>query len=221
MYCPKCAKSNSDESNFCTKCGYNLKVVTPTGGLEIEQNRVREEDYLRRVLAGRYQIEEEAGRGGMAVVYRARELALDRLVAIKVLPRHLWHNEELVARFLDDAKTAAQLEHPNIVPIFRIGEEPDSCYFVMSYLTGGSMTKLLKDRGKLELPEIISMGVRIGLALSYAHDKGVIHRDIKPGNIMLDSRNRPVVTDFGIAKTTSRTWSTQAGYVIGSPSYMS
>ncbi len=178
-------------------------------------------DSLRAALAAEYEILEELGRGAMATVYRARDLQLAREVALKVLPRTLLHDAQLVERFQREARTAARLEHPHIVPIYRVGREGDVIYFAMQYLRGESLAAVLDRRGHLPPDEIRRLLVEVGEAIDCAACHGVVHRDIKPDNIVFDERGRSVVTDFGIARSVAEGQLTRAGVSVGTPHYMS
>jgi len=180
---------------------------------------------LSEALGTAFTIEGEIGRGGMGVVYRARDEALKRRVAIKVLPPELAFQAEIRARFAREAQTAARLSHPHIVPIYTVGEGNGLVYFVMGYVDGESVGGRLKRRGKLPVEEARRIMKETADALSAAHAFSVIHRDIKPDNILLDgTRGRVMVTDFGIAKAMSGGSGgtlTSAGVAIGTPQYMS
>ena len=182
---------------------------------------------LSQALTGSYTVEGEIGRGGMGVVYRARDERLKRKVAIKVLPPELAFREEIRLRFLREAETAAHLSHPHIVPIHTVGEIPDGIvYFVMAYVDGESLGARLKRRTRLGTEEARRIMMEVADALSAAHQVGTIHRDVKPDNILLEGpRGRVVVTDFGIAKAlTSSTGGsslTGTGVAIGTPHFMS
>src|SRR3954463_14199659 len=182
-----------------------------------------ESELVRTVLAEDYDILEELGRGGMAIVFRAREKALDREVAIKVLPARLAVDKEFVDRFEHEARTSAKLEHPNIVPIYRVGRagpNGEVIYFVMKLLRGQSLSAVLRERGKLDASDVRRVLTETASALGYAAKRNVVHRDIKPDNIMLDSEGRCVITDFGIAKAPGGQQTT-AGTSLGTPRYMS
>jgi serine/threonine protein kinase len=182
---------------------------------------LQELDLVREALSAEYEIIEELGRGGMAIVYRAKDRQLEREVAIKVLPFSLAFDTEFVERFQREARTAAQLEHPNIIPIYRVGRSGRVIYFVMKFLRGGSLSNLLGNRRKLTPPEIRRLLLEAGSALGYAAQRGIVHRDIKPDNIMFDEFGQGVLTDFGIAKAASGQKLTGTGMSIGTPHYMS
>ncbi len=181
---------------------------------------------LTQALGTSYTVEGEIGRGGMGVVYNARDERLKRRVAIKVLPPELAFQEGIRTRFLREAETAARLSHPNIVPIHAVGEGPDGIvYFVMAYVDGEPLSARLKRRGRLPGEEVRRILSETADALSAAHAVGIIHRDVKPDNILLEgSRGRVVVTDFGIAKALSSATGgtlTATGVAIGTPHFMS
>ncbi len=167
-----------------------------------------------------YEILQELGRGGMAVVYLARQQNMDRLVAIKVISAAYSQEPDFRARFDQEARTIARLEHPHILPVIDYGEEEFGAYLVMRYVGAGSLEQRLAG-GPLPLPTARNMLSQIASALAYAHAKGVIHRDLKPGNILLDEADNPYLTDFGIAKILqSATHLTRTGAAVGTPAYM-
>ena len=180
---------------------------------------------LAQALGEAYTLEGEVGRGGMGVVYRARDERLQRRVAIKVLPPELAFQSDIRARFTREAQTAAKLSHPHIVPIHTVGEGQGLVYFVMGYVDGESVAARIKRRGQLPVEEVRRIMKETADALSAAHALGVVHRDIKPDNILLEgTRGRVMVTDFGIAKALSQSSGatlTGAGVAIGTPSFMS
>ncbi|MBL8978064.1 MAG: protein kinase [Gemmatimonadetes bacterium] len=177
---------------------------------------------LEPLLAGTYAIERELGRGGMGVVYLARETRLDRPVAIKVLPPHLTGDATIRERFLREARTAAQLSHPHIVPIYRAEEANCCAYFVMAFIEGENLAERVRDRGPLPPAEVVRLLRESAWALAYAHLRGVVHRDIKAANIMIErGSGRAVLTDFGIARDSHASSLTQAGEVVGTVHYMS
>ncbi|MSR02379.1 MAG: serine/threonine protein kinase [Gemmatimonadetes bacterium] len=180
---------------------------------------------LKEALGEAYTIEGEIGRGGMGVVYRARDERLQRRVAIKVLPPELAYQKDIRERFTREAQTAARLSHPNIVPIHDVGNGAGLVYFVMGYVEGESLGGRIKRRGKLPPDEARRIMKETADALSAAHSLSIIHRDIKPDNILLEgTRGRVMVTDFGIAKALSGTSGatlTGVGVAIGTPQFMS
>jgi serine/threonine-protein kinase len=170
---------------------------------------------------GRYKIKSELGRGGMATVYRAFDPISNREVAIKVLPRELLNNLVTRARFKRELKLVASLEHPAIVPVYDVGGEDDhQPYFVMRYMSGGSLSEMIK-KGKFSLRDAALIVERLASALDHAHSKGIIHRDIKPDNVLFDSSNNPYLSDFGIAKVTESLISATGQEVLGTPAYLS
>jgi serine/threonine-protein kinase len=170
---------------------------------------------------GRYKIKSELGRGGMATVYRAYDPSFDREVAVKVLPREMVHNLVFRARFKRELKLIASLEHPAIVPVYDVGEEEDGRqFFVMRYMGGDSLSDWIK-KGALSLQDTAVIIERLASALDYAHSKGIVHRDIKPDNVLFDETNHPYLTDFGIAKLTESAVSATGGGTMGTPAYVS
>ena len=179
---------------------------------------------VERAVAPAYDLQDELGRGGAGIVYRAIDRRLKRTVALKILPPDLAFRSDIRERFLREAETAAQLNHPNIVPIFSVDEREGLAWFVMALVDGGSIADRVRDRGALQYDEVRRILREVADALGYAHERGVVHRDIKPDNILIDSQTgRALVTDFGIARATTEGESrlTATGTAIGTPSYMS
>ena len=221
MYCSRCGTQNDDASKFCRSCGLDLSHTTPVAAVRDPQVDVTELDLVREQLKDEYEIVDELGRGGMAIVFKAREKQLERDVAIKVLPFSLAFDKEFVERFQREARTSAKLEHPSIIPIYRVGKSGRVIYFVMKFLRGKPLSSVLAARGTLPPAEIRQILVQVARALAYAHKSGIVHRDIKPDNIMFDEHGLAVVTDFGIAKAASGGKLTGTGMSIGTPHYMS
>jgi serine/threonine protein kinase len=219
MFCSRCGSEITGKSKFCPSCGLDLMATTPVHA--IATGVLQELDLVRESLTAEYEIIEELGRGGMAMVYRARDRQLEREVAVKVLPFSLAFDTEFVERFQREARTAAQLEHPNIIPIYRVGRSGRVIYFVMKYLRGSSLSAVLGVRKKLTPAEIRRLLLEAGSALGYAAQRGIVHRDIKPDNIMFDEFGQSLLTDFGIAKAASGQKLTGTGMSIGTPHYMS
>ncbi len=215
--CVKCHTPLPVDGRFCSHCG------TPSGEMAhvcpadpTDELRQR----LARTLAGRYEITRLLGRGGMAVVFLAEDLALERQVAIKVLPPEMAHDTKLIPRFQQEAKTAAKLDHPNIIPIYRVESEAGLVYFVMKYVTGRSLEQLLED-GPLPINLARRVLREAALALGHAHQRRIVHRDVKPANIMMEADGRVMLTDFGISKAVQgASQLTGTGTIIGTPHYM-
>jgi serine/threonine-protein kinase len=178
---------------------------------------------LQAALAGEYSLQRELGRGGMGVVYLARDVQLDRDVAIKVLPAHLASTPSARERFLREARMAAGLSHPHIVPIHRVGEAGGFVFFVMSHVAGETLGERLRTRGPLPPAEAMRLLREVAWALAYAHGRGIVHRDVKPDNILIEAATgRAVVTDFGIAQGAAEAVAvTDPGKVMGTAHFMS
>ncbi|ASA21053.1 Stk1 family PASTA domain-containing Ser/Thr kinase [Paenibacillus donghaensis] len=172
-------------------------------------------------LGGRYQVIERIGGGGMALVYRAHDILLNRNVAIKVLRNQFVHDEEFIRRFRREAQSAASLSHSNVVSIYDVGQEDEVHYIVMEYIEGKNLNEIIKERAPLQVDESVRIAAQICDALDHAHQNQIIHRDIKPHNILIGRNGRVKVTDFGIARAVTSTTITQTGSVIGSVHYFS
>ncbi|PWH15241.1 MAG: hypothetical protein DDG60_06390 [Anaerolineae bacterium] len=170
---------------------------------------------------GPYQIVAPLGEGGMAAVYKAYQPSMERYVALKILPRQMAQSEEFIARFRREARLVAQLQHPHILPVFDYGESDGYTYIVMPFVQSGTLSDLLKSR-RLSYAEIRRIIVQIADALGYAHAHGMIHRDVKPSNVLIDERGNCLLTDFGLARMAEATsMLTSSGAIIGTPAYMS
>ncbi len=176
---------------------------------------------FQSAVAGRYSLERELGRGGMGVVYLAREVRLDRPVAIKLLPPSKASDPRLRERFLREARTAAKLSHPNIIPIHAVEEIDAFVFFAMAYIEGETLTERVRRRGPLAPSEASRVLRDVAWALAYAHGQGVIHRDVKPDNILLENNGRVLVADFGIASVVAGAGALSTGEVVGTPEFMS
>jgi hypothetical protein len=181
---------------------------------------------VRRALAGRYTLERELGRGGMGTVYLARDVRLDRLVALKILLPAFAHQAGLRDRFLLETRVAASFSHPNIVPVYAVEEASDYLAYAMGLVEGETLTQRVARMGPLPVREIVRLLQDVGYALAYAHGRGVVHRDIKPDNVMLErATGRALVLDFGISRSMTPVVRgaglTRVGEVVGTPEYMS
>ncbi|GAB1344041.1 serine/threonine-protein kinase [Gemmatimonas sp.] len=176
---------------------------------------------LARAVAGEFRLLQEIGRGGMGVVYLAEDTQLHRRVAIKTLPPHLAADAAVRDRFLREARTAAALSHPNIVPIYSAAERDAVVYFTMGFVNGESVAERLQRDGPLDVPTSLAIARQLAMALDAAHAEGVVHRDIKAENVLLDGAGRALVTDFGIARLSEAQPLTATGTVLGTVQYMS
>ncbi len=181
---------------------------------------------IRRAIGGRYSLQRELGRGGMGTVYLARDLKLDRPVALKVLPAEFASQVSLRDRFLLETRTAASFSHPNIVPVYAVEETEDLLAYAMGFIEGETLAERVARAGPLPVRDVVRMLQDTGYALAYAHGRGVVHRDIKPYNIMLErATGRALVMDFGISRSMAHVLPaanlTRVGEVVGTPEYMS
>ena len=237
MKCPKCQFNNPEDTLYCGKCGTQFKpsadISAPfTKTLETPKKELT----TGATFAGRYEVIEELGKGGMGTVYRAHDLTLDRDVAIKILYPHLTDEEDFRARFLQEARAIAALDHPGIVRVHAFSQDLSLLYIVMDFVPGQTLHEWLKrlaDEHKIvALTESLDIIQRIARALHYAHQKGVLHRDVKPSNVLLEPTDpalqepdelpfQPVLTDFGLAKLAEGGVRTLTGTAMGTPTYMS
>jgi len=172
---------------------------------------------------GRYEVLGELGQGAMGVVYKAKDPLIDRVVAIKTinLGLALDEKEEYEGRFYQEAKAAGRLNHPNIVTIYDVGKSGDVAYIAMEFLQGRELRDIMNDNGLLPVDQVLDIVAQVALGLAYAHEHEIVHRDVKPSNIMVVRDGHAKITDFGIARMASSTVRTQTGMVLGSPKYMS
>jgi serine/threonine-protein kinase len=228
--CPRCATPVPAGARACANCGADVsgqqgQVATAYAAaatatrMGVTQGSLQ--DALQRATVGEYEVKGELGHGGMASVFLAHDIALDRKVAIKVMSPALFSTAGMVERFKREARTAASLSHPHIIPIFAVRESPEIVYFVMKFVEGRSLESIVHQLGQMPFPLVQAILYQVGSALGYAHRRGVVHRDVKPANIMIDADGWSVVTDFGIAKVSESQGLTQTGATIGTPSYMS
>ena len=228
--CQQCGAPVAAASLFCSKCGADVTGVhgaadetlaVTTSGTPAPRIQSTMRQILREATLGEYEILSELGRGGMATVFLAHDISLDRKVAIKVMAPHLLEGEGMAERFKLEARTAAQLSHPHIIPIYAVKETESTLFFVMKFVEGKPLDDIIKKMGELPIPMVKDILTKVGSALGYAHRRGVVHRDVKPGNVMIDEEGTPIVTDFGIAKVAEAKGLTMTGTTIGTPAYMS
>src|SRR5256886_2611740 len=218
---------------FCRKCGAAIPPNSPQhscGACLLETGLGPDEPVAGGGDPGRpmpmlmdfgdYELLEQIGRGGQGVVFRARQKSLNRIVALKVIGLGQWATEAHLKRFRLEAEAAARLEHPGIVPIHEVGERDGSCYFSMKFIEGGQLDDVPR-RQPMPIRRAVELIVKVARTVHYAHEHGILHRDIKPGNILLDAKGEPHLTDFGLARLVeSESTVTRTLEVLGTPSYM-
>ncbi len=215
--CPKCQTENPDSVKFCGECGTHLG---PAKDISITKTLQRPQAILDKTIAGKYKVLDELGRGGMGVVYKAKDMRLDRTVALKFLPPELTRDEEARKRFIQEAKAAAALEHPNICTVYEVDEADGHTFIAMSYIEGQSLKDKLKD-DPLSIDEAREIASQVAEGLREAHEKGIVHRDIKSANIMLTKKGQAKITDFGLAKLSWGADLTKPSTIMGTVAYMS
>jgi serine/threonine-protein kinase len=224
--CHNCGHPVSTGARFCQNCGADVsqeQSQLATMSVNVPPRKTAQEaalELLRLETLGDYEILGELGRGGMATVYLAHDISLDRRVAIKVMSPALV-DEGLAERFRREARTAASLNHPHVIPIYAVRERGTLLFFVMKFIPGQSLDPIMSSLGAMPIPMAQVILAQAASALGYAHRRGVIHRDVKPANIMLDDDGWVVMTDFGIAKVSTATGLTMTGVTVGTPAYMS
>ena len=231
-FCRKCGAAIPPDSpeNSCGACLLETgldsdEAVREEGGPASPETieAVRQNAFHRRPMLmdfGDYELLEQIGRGGQGVVFRARQKSLNRIVALKVIGLGQWASKAHVKRFRREAEAAARLEHPSIVPIYEVGEREGSCYFSMKFVEGGQLDEVAK-REPMPPRCAAELIAKVARTVHYAHEHGILHRDIKPGNILLDAKGEPHLTDFGLARLVETESSvTQTLDVLGTPSYM-
>ncbi len=221
MKCFRCGAQVPESARFCPSCGtltmdpHDATVTIETGDPEALFHRVR------MVLAGEFDVERELARGGMGVIFKATEVGLRRSVAVKVLPPDLGLSVKTAERFKREARMVAELDHPNIIPVYRVGQLGGILFIAMKFIEGRSLGLILDTQGPLPVPVALYVLRGVARALAYAHDRHIIHRDIKGANILVDRDGRVMVSDFGVALRAADVNLTADGAVIGTPTFMS
>jgi predicted Ser/Thr protein kinase len=208
-------------ARFCASCG--TLVVDPHGATAIVETENGESlfDRVRMVLAGEYDVERELARGGMGVIFQATEVGLQRSVALKVLAPEFGLSVTAAERFKREARMVAELDHPNIIPVYRVGQLGGIFFIAMKFIEGRSLGLILDTQGPLPIPVVLHVLRGATRALAYAHERHIVHRDIKGANILVDQDGRVMLSDFGVALRASDVNLTVDGAVIGTPPFMS
>jgi serine/threonine protein kinase len=235
MFCRNCGTTVESGAAFCGNCGTPMEgtlggaVATatsdPAGAVPPVDMSPNADDTLLQMtkehLGKDYRIDKELGRGGMAVVYKGVEIALERTVAIKVVPPDSANVGQAAERFKREAKLAASLDHPNIIPVYRVGQAGPLHFMAMKFVEGRAVDSIIEAQGALPLSICVAILKYSALGLAFAHDRKIVHRDIKPANILVDKDGRVMVSDFGIARALEEVSMTASGMMIGTPYYMS
>jgi non-specific serine/threonine protein kinase len=220
-FCPKCNSGNPLDSKFCKECGTQLPVSidipSHTKTLEIPT----EELTKGNTIAGRYEIIEGLGEGGMGRVYRVQDTKVNEEVALKLIKAEIAADKKIIERFKGELKTARKIRHKNVCGMYDLGEEKGLHFIIMEYVSGENLKSLIRREKRLDIEMIISIAKQVCEGLSEAHRMGVVHRDLKPSNIMIDKEGNARIMDFGIARSLRTKGITDAGVIIGTPDYMS
>ena len=217
MFCPSCGTWNRASSAVCARCGETLPILD-RGPFERPDDEITR---LRHATGNRYRVLQRIGGGGMADVYMAEQVQLARRVVIKVLHPHLARDPEVTERFRREAEAAAKLVHPHICGILDYGASEDVVFTVMPFLEGGSLADLIQKTRTVTPTRAAEVVAQVACALDYAHRHGVVHRDVKPDNVLFDEDGNAVLTDFGIATARFHGRLTASGRAMGTPHYMS
>jgi serine/threonine protein kinase/Tfp pilus assembly protein PilF len=221
VICPKCQAENPDTVKFCGECGTNLSVSeeisAPTKTIETPKEELKRGS----VFAGRYEIIEELGKGGMGRVYRVEDKKIKKEIALKLIKPEIASDKKTIERFKNELTTARDIRHKNVCGMFDLGEEKGQHYITMEYVSGGDLKRLIRRVGQLPTGKVVSIAKQICAGLEEAHALGIVHRDLKPNNIMIDDNGNARIMDFGIARTVKEKGITGSGVMIGTPEYMS
>jgi len=223
MKCPRCQADNPDESAFCSRCGTQL--IKPPTSVSFTQTATflasPQGLPIGGTFVGRYQVTEELGKGGMGRVYKAYDTEIGEHVALKVLKPEISADESIVERFRNELKLARRISHRNICRMFDLGRTQDTTYIAMEFVSGEDLKTLLRRVGQLPARRTLAVAIQVCEGMAEAHRLGVVHRDLKPQNIMVDRDGNARIMDFGIARSLSGKGVTEAGVILGTPDYMS
>jgi serine/threonine protein kinase/Tfp pilus assembly protein PilF len=220
MICPNCHAENAETQRFCGECGTQLispKEISPTRTLQIPIKELE----IGSLFAGRYQITEELGKGGMGRVYKALDKEINEEVAIKLLKPEIAFDESTIVRFRNELRLSRKIAHKNVCKMYHLAKEGETLYITMECVSGEDLKSLIKKEGKIPEEKALSIAKQICSGLAEAHELGVVHRDLKPQNIMIDRKGRAKIMDFGIARSKEAGGVTTKGMIIGTPDYIS
>jgi len=221
IQCPKCHYDNPDDTFYCGKCATGLKPSEAVSFSRTETLKTSPKEPLKgKTIARKYKIIEKLGEGGMGVVFKAKDTKLDRLVALKFLPPDMTKDKEAKKRFIQEAQAAAALDHPNICTVHEVNEAEGQTFIAIAYIAGQSLKERIA-AGPLDIGEALDIAIQVAEGLKEAHGKGIIHRDIKPGNIMLTEKGQAKIMDFGLAKLEWKPDFTKTSTIMGTAAYMS
>ncbi len=218
--CPKCQHENPDDTLYCGKCGIPLEHPEDISVTKTLETQVEQLD-PGSTLANRYKIIEELGKGGMGRVYRVHDIEIVEEVALKLIKSEIASDENTIERFRNELKIARKVSHKNVCRMYDIGREDEKYFITMEYVEGEDLKSLIRKKGNLSTEEAIGIAQQVCEGLSEAHELGVVHRDLKPQNIMIDEKGRAKIMDFGIARSVEAPGVTQTGVIIGTPDYIS
>ena len=220
--CPKCNTANPSDSRYCRECATPLPAAEkPAGSPTLTYETPREKFASGTVFAGRYQIIEELGKGGMGSVYRAIDKKLNEEVALKLIRSEIASDRMTLDRFSNEIKIVRKIVHRNVSRMYHLSEEKGIHYITMEYVPGEDLRRMLRMSKRMEIGTAISIARQVLEGLAEAHRLGVVHRDLKPGNIMIDQEGQVRILDFGIARAIKSEGPTEVGLIIGTPEYMS
>ncbi len=218
--CPECQSDNPGTATFCADCGTQLPSLE---GIEVTETIEvpKEELTTGSMFAYRYQIIEELGKGGMGKVYKANDTKINEKIALKLIKPEVAADKKTIERFSNELKFARKIRHKNVCQMFDLNEEKGTHYITMEYVRGEDLKRLIRKMGQLSVGQVIPIAKQVCEGLAEAHRLGVVHRDLKPQNIMVDEEGNARIMDFGIARSITGKGITGAGVMIGTPEYMS
>ncbi len=222
MKCPKCDFENPEETRFCGNCAEPLHPSEETAVPHTETYQAPQDELTTgSTFAGRYQVIEELGKGGMGKVYKVFDKEIKEKVALKLLKPEIGSDEKIIERFRNELKSARKISHRNVCRMYDLGKEKQTHYITMEYVSGEDLNSLISRIGQLTIGKVVLIAIQIGEGLAEAHRLGVVHRDLKPRNIMIDREGNARIMDFGIAQSFKAEGITDTGVLVGTPKYMS